>query len=171
MAGKAKREKKKLFQGKFWQTLKEKAPQVLGEVAGVAGDLTGIELLKKAGDLISGNKEIDPATKAELLELQAIEREELELINADRDSARRRETAFVQAVGRDWFMYVVGAVVLAVNIFMVYFTFTRELPNPKVAHFLMGEMVGLFIAVVAYYYGTSRGSKHKQEQLDKVMNR
>jgi len=164
-----KERKKGLFKGKFWTKLKEKAPDVLAEVAGVAGDITGIDLLKRAGDLIKKDYNLTAEDKAELLELRAIELEELEIHYKDRESARQREAAFVQYIGRDWFMYLAGFVGLMVFTGMMYAVVKIDIAttNKEVFIHSLGIVEGIVLSIFTYYFGSSKGSKDKQQMLDK----
>lgn len=165
-----KKKKAGLFKGKFWQSLKEKAPNVLAEVAGVAGDITGIDLLKRAGELIKKDYTISESDRAELLELRAIELEELEMHYKDRESARQREATFVRFIGRDWFMYLAGFIGLLVFTGMMYaVVFVDIAPtNKEVFIHSLGIVEGIVLSIFTYYFGSSKGSKDKQSLIDKM---
>lgn len=167
------KKKKSFWEGKFFQAIEKKAPDVAGTLLKTAGDLTGIELLNKAGELIDGPEaaELTPEDKVQLLKLQRIERDELRIHAEDRASARNREIEFVKAVGRDWFMYVVGAVILGLLVYTIWYVLNHELHNSEIAHLLIGEITGMALGIVVYYFGSSRGSKDKQKAIDKLMEK
>lgn len=164
-------EKKKLFQGKFWQKLKEKAPDVLGEVMGVAADLTGIEILDKAGELIAGKKDLSPQEQQELLELRAIELEEIKLYNQDRASAREREAKVAMSGKGDVMLMAVGSAVMLLTITVIFVILYKEMNDyqEKIAIHVLGVAEAGFLSIVAYYFGSSRGSKEKQSKLENLL--
>lgn len=53
--------------------VKEKAPELLGESLEFIGDVTGIEVVEKLGEKISGSKELTPEQKAEAMEILKLE--------------------------------------------------------------------------------------------------
>lgn len=105
----------------------------------------------------------DPEAKAkaqqELLRMaQAGELQEFALIVQDRDSARKREMALG---GR---MNGVLAVFILLGFFavvgMMFFDVIPE-PNKEVLYMLLGALGTMATQVVAYYFGSSAGSKQK----------
>ena len=68
------KKKKTFWEGKFWQWTKKNAPDVASTILSTAGDLTGVELFNRAGELISGSN-LPPEKKVEALELRQMELE------------------------------------------------------------------------------------------------
>lgn len=139
-------------------------------LAGGAAKL--VEAVGNAFDKNISNKEEREAAKLALtqevnrhmeqLEANVIKQQELE--NADRDSARNREAAFVKATGRaDYFQYFIGgAAVLAMCGTLVYIL-TREIPskNEHVVMLAIGELLGIVTGIYSYHFGSSMGSRIK----------
>lgn len=169
MPRKPKSERKSFFEGSFFQTIKEVAPDIAGGILSTAGNLTGIELLTKAGELIDKDPELTQEDKINLLEKLQHEKEIYALEVQDRDSARKREIAFTQSGKRDWFMYVVGSVGLIVLIIMIYALIWRDIPERNHDLFVhgLGIIEGVAVSIFAYYFGSSKGSKDKTEMLTK----
>jgi hypothetical protein len=89
---------------------------------------------------------------------------ENEVENADRDSARKREEAYIKSTGRaDWFQHFVGAVVLICFVAVTVFLLNREVPerNNHIVVNLIGILEGAVIGIITYFYGSSRGSRIK----------
>lgn len=165
-----KKEKKRFWDGSFWQTIKEKVPAVAGDLLQVSGELTGIELLERAGDMITRVDDLTPEEKVELLEMKQLELEEFRIEVEDRSSARTREAELAKAGQRDWFMYLVGAVGLAAFLFMIYALAYRDIPegNREIFIHAVGIIEGVVITIFAYYFGSSKGSKDKTNLLTKA---
>lgn len=160
------KQKKRFWDGKFWKTIREKAPGVAETLLNTAGDLTGVELLKKAGDLIGGDESIPQEDKVKLLELKQIELEQQRIDHLDRDSARNREVELAKT-GRkfDILQIVTGSAVLLCFAVSIWYILNREIPNGEMAHFILGELLGLTSGIVFYYFGSSTGSKEKTQAL------
>ena len=94
----------------------------------------------------------------------------IELDNADRDSARKREEAFVKATGRaDWFQYFIGTIAIVSTPFLIYYILSHEIPpkNEHIALLLIGEVIGIVVGIYSYHYGSSAGSRFKDMRNDK----
>lgn len=127
---------------------------------------------------------LDPQAAVKLQELQLNHKERLEelkieegkialeetkAILADRQSARQRETAVVQATGKsDINLYllawtiVVGFFVLT-GILMFKDCFSPQITG--VVNLLFGGLVSGFATVLAYFFGSSKGSAEKTTLL------
>ncbi len=73
---------------------------------------------------------------------------------ADRQDARAREVAFVNATGgRDWFQFIVGAlgIILLANVIGVGLYGTIE--NREVFFHVLGVTEGLGLTIFYYYFG------------------
>lgn len=168
-------DKKKFGETKVGAWLK-KAGQHIPEIAAVGleivtGDIGGAA--EKITDIL-GNKAQTDAKAKELAHewrkyLVEFQRELIELENADRADARAREVAVVQATGkRDWMQALVGIIGLALLIFLVIVGVFYEPTNENVFHQLLGIVEGVALSVFAYFYGTSKGSKDKQEIIGRM---
>lgn len=64
---------------------------------------------------------------------------------------------------------VTGLVMLCVFSFLVNQLVTHELPeaNREIVIHILGIIEGAVMAIVTYYYGSSKGSQEKSEQLKK----
>jgi hypothetical protein len=171
--------------GKFWQFVKEKVKPVIGDVVSIVGDVTGVEALEKVGDLLNRKRDEDAqvaalASEFEMrklefeLEFQKLELESFRAEVADKESARSREVEFMKASGgkRDWLMgaTVIIALLMYVGAF-AFLAFGPVVPNEKKDLFNMGVgQVFTFAGMAfAYYLGTTRSSRMKDETLSKAV--
>jgi hypothetical protein len=176
-------EKKK--KGKFWEFVREKVKPVIGDVVSIVGDVTGIEAIEKVGDLLNKKRDEDAqiaalAEEFEMkkleyqMELQRMEFEYFKTEIADKQSARSREVEYIKATGgkRDWLLgaTVIIALVMYVGAF-AFLAFGPIVPNEKKDLFNMGVgQVFTFAGMAfAYYLGTTRSSRMKDETLSKVV--
>lgn len=142
-----------------------KVGKVVPEVLEVAGNLTGIEALERAGDIIRGKSEMSEADKEIMLsQIEAAKEVEIARL-ADLDSARRREVELAKTGRTDWMMKLVGVVILALLITSVITVFFFDLSNKDMAHFILGEIFGFGGSMVFFYFGSSKSSQDKTELM------
>ena len=121
----------------------------------VVGDaLPDKGLLGVVKNLIDKDPDLSEDQKSEahdrLVELYRLEVE-------DRDSARKREAAIVNAGGSDWMMSLTGIIGLAAFAFLVYTVVTTEVPqsNKEIFIHLLGIVEGVALSIFGYYYGAA----------------
>lgn len=168
------------------------APLLGGVLAGPAGAAIGSVIAAKFGgnmndpnDLIN-RIEGDPDAKIKLLEIQSnnevelqrihmvmVENElkyaylEIESDHQDRSSARQREAALAQAGQRDYTPAVL-AYLLTLGVFVaLYYLFTQGVPtdNKELIVSIISAMTTVWVAAMAYYHGSSAGSRSKDKLL------
>jgi hypothetical protein len=167
--------------GKFWQFVKEKVKPVIGDVVSIVGDVTGVEALEKVGDLLNRKRDEDAqvaalASEFEMrklefeLEFQKLELESFRAEVADKESARSREVEFMKASGgkRDWVQG--GLVIFNMTILagMLAFLAMKTVPEQNVRIFDMllgGVVVSGTQSIFQYYFGSSRGSRQKDDVI------
>ena len=76
----------------------------------------------------------------------------------DRDSARKREAAIVNAGGRDWMMSLTGVIGLAAFAFLVYTVVTTNVPesNKEIFIHMIGIVEGVALSIFGYYFGSAK---------------
>jgi hypothetical protein len=192
--GEEKKPRRKFNETGLGQFLKEKVKPILGDVVDLAGDITGIGALNKVGDLLNSKRDGDAAVAAlasefEMkrlewqMELDKMEHEfrlaemasEMEAFKTevqDRESARSREVQFMQANGgkRDWLMSAVVIIGLAAMMFVIASLIFVHIPdaNKELAYMAFGAVMTIGTQIFAYYVGSSRGSKMKDETIRKM---
>ncbi len=160
--------------GKFLNKAKEFIPDVL-DIADTV--ITG----GKVGDVIDvvqgkiGERAQHNARAQELLAQLEMHRREWELewetIHLqDIANARQREVELAKTGQRDYMTYIVGGLVLLVFSFQVLFLAFKTIPegNEKMFYYLMGIVDTAVVSIVSYYFGSSKGSKDKQQTIDRL---
>lgn len=153
---------------------------LLGPLGGVAASIAGRILLgndkatsKDVQDFITANQ--SPEIMAKLKEIEAALKQQenelgfkyAELEVKDRQGARDRETALGlwASVG----VHILAAIILAGFFGSVYWVFYGELPKDPNKLMVIGTVIGYVSAkadqVVAYFFGSSAGSKDKTTAL------
>lgn len=145
--------------------LKDKFPDVLS----VASQLTGIEALDKVGELIGG-KTMSDEERAEIQTL--LYQQELELYKMelqDIQNARHREIEITKATGKsDNFQRVVGGIGLGLLTIIVVYALFWDIRNPEEFAHVKGLVEGIALTIFTYFFGSSGGSKKKQELIEKL---
>ena len=102
------------------------------------------------------------------MEFERIQLEEARLEMQDRDSARRRNVEQVNITGRaDYNMVVLGWLIIVGFFVTMGILFWQGLPESggEIVYMMFGTLTAAFTAVVAYYFGSSAGSKAKDAKL------
>lgn len=160
------------------------ASAVGGPLAGMAvRTISEVLLGKPDGTEAELEEAASKATPEQLLALKKAEQEftvrmreldiDLERIgNSDRDSARSRE---VQT--KDWMPRVLAFVVVGgfmLTVFLVLMGYVEGMKDPLMAT-TVGTLIGFVSAkceqVVAYYFGSSAGSKAKDEAMSHMVRK
>lgn len=165
---KFKESKFKAFLDKAGDKIKENGGDVVNIGAkALLGNPTGA--IQDMINLFTGKE--DEETKSLLAELE-LKRKEFELETyklevQDRESARNREVEFKKAGGQDIMMLVSGGVAMIAFLTIIFTILFAELPekNENLIHQVIGITEGVAISVFTYYFGSSKGSKDKQNEL------
>lgn len=162
------KEKKPFKETKLGKWLTEKAPKIGNAIGSVLPDKGLIGIIKHA---ITTDPDIAPEIKLEFEKLeQEFELEMEQLVQADRASARIRETDFVKSLGHvDWMMYFTGIIGLASFGFILYVLVYITLPESNRDLFIhaIGMVEGVAVSIFSYYFGSSKGSHDKNKTLIK----
>ena len=168
---------------KFNAFLKDKVKPVAGDILEIAGDITGIQALETVGAYLNGQKHKSEEHNALALEFEKARLNfELEMTRLDlqtdldfyraevddRKSAREREAAFLNATGkRDWLFAAVVIIGLSLLIGVVLSLIFVVIPedNQRLADMTFGSVLSIGTSIFAYYVGSSRGSRMKDETL------
>jgi hypothetical protein len=138
-----------------------------------AADPNNPELQKFAHELKLAEQELRRQAQEQLhqREMEAM-RQETEVIIAeitDTQNARSREIEFMKNNGgkRDWMMGWVGITVMVAFIASIVLLSFWEVPetNKDILYSMVGSLGTLVVIVVGYYYGSSKGSKTKDQAL------
>ena len=125
-----------------------------GFIKGASKALPDSGVLGVIKNLIDTDPDMSDEEKAaahdQLVELYRLEVE-------DRDSARKREAAIVNAGGKDWMMSLTGIVGLAAFAFLVYTVVTTNVPesNKEIFIHMIGIVEGVALSIFGYYFGSA----------------
>lgn len=156
--------------------LKTAAPMAATALTGPAGGMAVKMIAQKLGveDSVEAVTKHLQANPDDALKLRELDLKELELHNADRDSARKREMEVVKsdahfitknitsllAIGT-----VSGAMIMTALVFFVDFPDSQE----NIIIFVLGFLSSAATQVLSYYFGSSAGSKDKDSKIKELM--
>lgn len=156
--------------------LKTAAPMAATALTGPAGGMAVKMIAQKLGveDSVEAVTKHLQANPDDALKLRELDLKELELHNADRDSARKREMEVVKsdahfitknitsllALGT-----VSGAMIMTALVFFVDFPDSQE----NIIIFVLGFLSSAATQVLSYYFGSSAGSKDKDAKIKDLM--
>lgn len=168
--------KEKTKVGKLLEKIGKAVPTVLE----IGADLTGIDALNKAAELISGDKRLSAEDKeifiAQLnaaiqLEQMEIEREKARL--ADIGKARDIQIAALNQsdVFSKRFVPYLSILWSTASIVFIFTLLFVEIPenNIRLVDTILGFLLGTVIAgIITYYFGSSNGSDKKTDLLNSI---
>lgn len=166
-------------------TLLETGAPILGNmIGGPAGGLVANWLVSEFGDKAdpSDPVQIENAIKADpeaffkLQGLQALHKEKIQELQLemtkveiqDRQGARDRESNYIKSTGHvDYFMSALGFIIVAgffsITGLMIFSDNQAELAQNQPLNIMLGFLGGALMAVVQYYFGSSKGSSDKNK--------
>jgi hypothetical protein len=168
---------------KFGVFVRDKVKPVAGDILEIAGDITGIQALETVGAFLNGQSHKSDEHGALALEFEKLRLNfELEMTRldmqteleyyktevSDRDSARVREAAFLNATGkRDWLFgaVVIVGLLLTVGVVLSLIFIVIPIENQRLADMTFGSVLSIGTSIFAYYVGSSRGSHLKDKKL------
>lgn len=158
---------KKIGDTKVGKFLKSKGLNTVLETVGAF--VPGVKVFDMIKDAVIGEDSTVQLTPEE--RQQFLEALNMDLLNyskevEDRTDARRRETDQFKA-GRkiDFMMIATGLTGLSLFIYIAYVIVYERVSgeNQPLFHHFIGIIEGAVISMFAYYYGSSKGSKEKNE--------
>jgi hypothetical protein len=137
-----------------------------------AADPNNVELQKLLNEIrlaeMSMRSEAAQQAHLERMKEMEIAQQETVAVLQDVQGARGREIDYVKLTGkRDWMMGAIGITVLVAFLSALVLLFFVEVPdtNKDIVYSLVGSLATLTITIVVFYYGSSRGSKVKEQAL------
>ncbi len=113
-------------------------------------------------------KELEQNHKEKLIELkldgERIRLEEAKSYLDDKQSARSREIAIVEKLGkRDWNLTALSFTIVVAFFGTIVLIIAKGVPeqSENIVYLLLGGLVSAFSTVIAYYFGSSKGSSDK----------
>ncbi len=109
------------------------------------------------------------------LDMANIDLQETQVVLADVASARENQTKIQESEHASWFSKnihpLLSVVVILLTFLMYYviaFTDVQE-KSENIVIYILGALTTISTQVVAYYFGSSQGSKDKQRSIDGMM--
>lgn len=164
---KKRKEKREKIKEKFGNFFREKAPHLLDVVGDFLPDSGYLGIVK---NIIDKDDKVHHTAKAEFAELYELSLKELELINADTDSARKREIEVLKTKEATWLVKsIVPLLAITWTVFgMVIFVLVLvgKLSLDKgVMMLVINSVSNIVFMIIGYYFGSSQGSKEKTDKL------
>ena len=126
----------------------------------------------------------DPAARAKAMqELKDMEQKgelaKLEAEYADRDSARRRETAIATSENASWLnktvtpILALGTVSMSFGLFLIIIFVDVDINSgaKDILVYVLGALNSATTMVLAYYFGSSVGSKQKSSEINHLLEK
>ena len=126
----------------------------------------------------------DPAARAKAMqELKDMEQKgelaKLEAEYADRDSARRRETAIATSENASWLnktgtpILALGTVSMSFGLFLIIIFVDVDINSgaKDILVYVLGALNSATTIVLAYYFGSSVGSKQKSSEINDLLEK
>jgi hypothetical protein len=110
--------------------------------------------------------EIQKIVNQHMQEMTRLTNEQFKAEVEDRTSARNREVEFVKATGHiDWMQVFVGAICMISFAILLIYLLKFEVPvkNEHILINAVGILEGLVLSVASYYFGSSAGSRLKDQ--------
>tara|TARA_R110000796_G_scaffold120506_2_gene234652 strand:+ start:115 stop:591 length:477 start_codon:yes stop_codon:yes gene_type:complete len=148
--------------GKFLQTLKGVAPDILK----LAGTITGVTVLSNLGDAIKKTDTLTPEAKEIALDLIKLDYADLADARDLQKVALQQDDLFAKR-----FVYYLTIGVFSFSVLIVLLLFIVEIPekNRDVVNFILGVVVGTGLTgIFQYFFGSSAGSKDKSIELKNI---
>ena len=139
-------------------------------LAGIGGADKVIEKIGETVDRFVHTKEDKEQFK---LELQKVLQQEEAQILKDKDSARNREIEVAKS-NAGWLsknivpLLSIGVLLLTFGMFYVVMFLDISEQNRDFAHVILGVLGAMSTQIIAYYFGSSLGSKDKQGLIEKM---
>lgn len=171
-------DKKKFKDTRFAKFLKkagEKVPEIGGAVIDfVQGDIG--DGLEKVGEILTGkakfNADAEKLRQEWEREKMNFQKELIALENADRADARKMNAELSKALGKQDPLYLVsGFAGLGLLIGVVAYGLFYNVENKEVYLHILGIAEGVGLSIFAYQFGSSKGSKEKQKQLEELLDK
>lgn len=160
---------RKTVVGKLLQKIGKSVPSILE----LGADLTGIDALDKAAELISGDKKLSETDK-EIMLMQLANAKDLEVARlADIDSARdMQKAALAQSdLFSKRFIYYLASFWSIIAAVFIFVATLADIPseNIRFVDTLIGFIIGTIIStIIGFFYGSSSSSDKKTDLLESI---
>ena len=161
---------------KLLNLLKDAAPALATAVAGPMGGIAVKAIADKLG-VPASISEVAAALEANpdlALKLKEIDLKELELHNANTDSARKmnaeiQNSANASSLAKN-VAYILDLTIVGATLFLSWFAFIKGVPpeNKELVYMALGSLITMCGTVLNFHRGSSQGSKDKNAEIEKL---
>lgn len=162
--------------GKILQSITKNIPDLAGDVLGVVTSQNPVgsainALVSKVTGKDSGLAQaLQGVSNEDWDEYKLKERdqdlEEMRIEVRDRIDARNREVKLAQSGKKDYMHSVVGITGLSAFLLVIWVAMFETITNENLFFFIAGNVFAIATQIYSYYFGSSKGSKDKADQLD-----
>ncbi len=157
------------------------AGKVIAPVLEVAGNVPGLQILTTVGQAIDKCEELNDQQKTaakEILKQEMSENDELEgLIFKDKADARQREEVIATSDKAPLINKITLPILAAfvtfgffgILAYMLKYTVPPE--NKDILNIMLGSLGTAWVGIVTYYFGSSSGSKDKDQQISDLISK
>jgi len=158
------------------------ANAVLAKGTAYVKEKTGIDLSEAknvTNEQMVALKQYEMEHEEELLKLRLEENKlDVELQRRyleDMDSARKRELGIAQSEHASWLqknatpIFGLIGIVVAFSLFYVVLDSTFPQANKDILVYVLGVLSAVVTQIFNYYFGSSNGSRHKSDQIEKII--
>ena len=149
----------------------DRAGDIAQSILNLGRQVTGIDDPEEIQRMLQEDVTLAHDFRMRAVELE-LEEERAHL--ADRQGARDMRLELARLGRTDWMMYAVGLIVVLGLVAVVLAIFvTPDLSDEQLnlLNVLGGGLLAGFMAVVQYFFGSSRGSKNKDSQIQSLIDR
>lgn len=156
--------------------LKSAAPALATAVAGPMGGMAVKAIADKLG-VPASVSEVTAALEANpdlALKLKEIDLKELELHNANTDSARKMNAEIQNSASASWLAkntaYALDIGIVSATVFLAWFAFIKGVPeqNKELVYMALGSLITMSGTILNFHRGSSQGSKDKASEIEKL---
>ena len=161
---------------KLLDILKGVAPDLATAVVGPLGGIAVKAIANKLGvdPAISSVTAALEANPELALKLKEIDVKELELHNANTDSARKMNSEIQNSANASSLAknvaYILDLTIVGATLFLSWFAFVKGVPpeNKELVYMALGSLITMCGTVLNFHRGSSQGSKDKALEIDKL---
>lgn len=156
--------------------LKGAAPALATAVAGPMGGMAVKAIAEKLG-VPASVSDVTAALEANpdlALKLKEIDLKELELHNANTDSARKMNAEIQNSASASWLAkntaYALDIGIVSATVFLAWFAFIKGVPeqNKELVYMALGSLITMSGTILNFHRGSSQGSKDKASEIEKM---
>jgi hypothetical protein len=156
--------------------LKDIAPGLATMVAGPLGGAAVKAIASKLGveDTVEAVTQAIKNDPDAALKLREIDLKEIELHNANTDSARNMNAKIQESSNASWLAkntaYALDIGIVSATIFLAWFAFMKGVPeqNKELVYMALGSLITMCGTVINFHRGSSQGSKDKGDENAKL---